>query len=167
MQNPLTKKRKPRDAAPPIGDRLLTLREAADVLRLSTSTFREYVSRGEIEGRVIGGRWRFGRADLDAFLKTGPRVGLCWKGRRPGLDVEQRKTQIRRSGGRFYGIPYLLIWRSWRDSQVKEAVRISATLVRNRGRPSFLPLERAVANPALVRSERRTRLKKGKRQRKF
>jgi excisionase family DNA binding protein len=55
-------------SAPHIGDHLLTLREAADVLRLSTRTVREYVQRGEIEGRIIGGRWRFRRADLDAFF---------------------------------------------------------------------------------------------------
>jgi excisionase family DNA binding protein len=57
----------------PVGDRLLTLREAADVLRLSTRTVREYVQRGEIEGRIIGGRWRFRRADLDAFFANAPR----------------------------------------------------------------------------------------------
>ena len=56
-----------------IGDRLLTLREAADVLRLSTRTVREYVTRGEIEGRIIGGRWRFRRADLDAFFANAAR----------------------------------------------------------------------------------------------
>jgi excisionase family DNA binding protein len=59
--------------APPIGDRLLTLREAAEVLRLSTRTVREYVQRGEIEVRIIGGRWRFRRADLDAFFANAPR----------------------------------------------------------------------------------------------
>ena len=59
--------------APPIGERLLTLREAAEVLRLSSRTVREYVQRGEIEGRVIGGRWRFRRADLDAFYANAPR----------------------------------------------------------------------------------------------
>jgi excisionase family DNA binding protein len=59
--------------APPIGDRLLTLREAAEVLRLSTRTVREYLRRGEIEGRVIGGRWRFRSADLDAFFANAPR----------------------------------------------------------------------------------------------
>ena len=59
--------------APPIGDRLLTLREAAEVLRLSTRTLREYLSRGEIEGRIIGGRWRFRRVDLDAFFANAPR----------------------------------------------------------------------------------------------
>jgi len=47
---------KPKTDAPPIGDRLLTLREAAEMLRLSARTLREYVSRGEIEGRIIGGR---------------------------------------------------------------------------------------------------------------
>jgi excisionase family DNA binding protein len=61
------------DAAPAIGDRLLTLREAADVLRLSTRTMREYVQLGDIEGRLIGGRWRFRRADLDAFFANAPR----------------------------------------------------------------------------------------------
>ena len=40
---------------PPIGERLLTLREAADVLRLSTRTVREYLQRGEIGG---ANHWR-------------------------------------------------------------------------------------------------------------
>ena len=56
----------------PIGERLLTLREAAEVLRLSPRTVREYVQRGEIEGRIIGGRWRFRRAALDAFFENAP-----------------------------------------------------------------------------------------------
>lgn len=34
--------------APAIGDRLLTLREAAEVLRLNPRTLREYVKRGEL-----------------------------------------------------------------------------------------------------------------------
>lgn len=72
------KKRKKSEAdAPPIGDRLLTLREAADVLRLSTRTLREYLQRGEIEGRIIGGRWRFRRADLDSFYADVPRSWDC------------------------------------------------------------------------------------------
>jgi excisionase family DNA binding protein len=64
--------KKPKADAPPIGEKLLTLREAAEVLRLSTRTLREYVRRGEIEGRIIGGRWRFRRADLDAFFENAP-----------------------------------------------------------------------------------------------
>ena len=59
--------------AKPIGEHLLTLREAAEVLRLNPRTVREYVQRGEIEGRIIGGRWRFRRADLDAFFENAPR----------------------------------------------------------------------------------------------
>ncbi len=69
----MKRRRKLETDAPPIGDRLLTLREAADVLRLSTRTMREYLQRGEIEGRLIGGRWRFRRADLDAFFANAPR----------------------------------------------------------------------------------------------
>jgi excisionase family DNA binding protein len=69
----MKKPRKPKtDAAPAIGDRLLTLREAAEVLRLNPRTVRDYVQQGEIEGRIIGGRWRFRRADLDAFFENAP-----------------------------------------------------------------------------------------------
>ena len=66
-------KAKKTEVAPPIGDRLLTLREAAEVLRLSTRTVREYAQGGEIKGRIIGNRWRFRRADLDAFFENAPR----------------------------------------------------------------------------------------------
>jgi excisionase family DNA binding protein len=69
----MTRRKNVEPDAPPIGDRLLTLREAADVLRLSTRTVREYLQRGEIEGRIIGGRWRFRRADLDSFFANAPR----------------------------------------------------------------------------------------------
>ena len=58
---------------PAIGERFLTLVEAAEVLRLSTRTVREYVKRGEIKGKIIGKRWRFRRADLDAFFENAPR----------------------------------------------------------------------------------------------
>lgn len=64
------KKEKPKAA--PIGERLLTLREAAEVLRLNPRTLREYVRRGELHGRIIGRRWRFRRADLDAFFENAP-----------------------------------------------------------------------------------------------
>jgi excisionase family DNA binding protein len=67
-------RKKPRaEAAPPIGEKLLTMREAAEVLQLNPRTVREYLRRGEIEGRLIGGRWRFRRADLDAFFENAPR----------------------------------------------------------------------------------------------
>ena len=56
----------------PIGERLLTIREAAEVLRLHPRTVREYVKRGEIKGRIIGKRWRFRRADLNAFFENAP-----------------------------------------------------------------------------------------------
>lgn len=69
----MKRRKKSEPEAPPIGDRLLTLREAAEVLRLSSRTVRAYTQRGEIEGRIIGGRWRFRRADLDAFFANAPR----------------------------------------------------------------------------------------------
>lgn len=69
MKSPEEKTVKPS----PVGDRLLTLREAAEVLRLNPRTVRGYVQRGEIKGRIIGNRWRFRREDLDAFFESAPR----------------------------------------------------------------------------------------------
>jgi len=66
-----TQKRTTIDVAP-IGDRLLTLHEAAEVLRLTMRTVRGYVKRGEIKGKIIGKRWRFRRADLAAFFESAP-----------------------------------------------------------------------------------------------
>jgi excisionase family DNA binding protein len=55
-----------------VGERFLTLREAAEVLRLSSRTVRNYLKRGEIRGKIIGKRWKFRRADLDAFFENAP-----------------------------------------------------------------------------------------------
>jgi excisionase family DNA binding protein len=60
---------------------LLTIREAAGVLRLHPRTVREYVRRGELQGRLIGRRWRFRRKDLDAFYENAPR-SWDFRGRR-------------------------------------------------------------------------------------
>ena len=57
-----------------IGERFLTLREAAEVLRLHPRTVREYLKRGDIQGRIIGGAYRFRRGDLDAFFENAPRT---------------------------------------------------------------------------------------------
>ncbi len=55
-----------------VGERFLTLREVAEVLRLSPRTVRNYLKRGEIRGKIIGKRWIFRRADLDAFFENAP-----------------------------------------------------------------------------------------------
>lgn len=56
-----------------IGEKLITLKEAAGILRMSPRTLRAYVLRGEIEGRIIGGKWRFRSVDLDRFYERAPR----------------------------------------------------------------------------------------------
>ena len=52
----MTAKRKQKNSIAPIGDRLLTLREAAEVLRLNPRTVREYVGRGAVM-QVLQRRW--------------------------------------------------------------------------------------------------------------
>lgn len=57
--------------AEPIGEQLLTLREAATVLHLSQRTVRGYLKRAEFEGRIIGGRWGFRLARFSRQLEAG------------------------------------------------------------------------------------------------
>jgi excisionase family DNA binding protein len=67
-------KQRPKVEPDPIGEKLLTLREAAGVLRMNPRTLRAYLRRREIEGRVIGGKYRFRRIDLDRFFEDAPRT---------------------------------------------------------------------------------------------
>jgi excisionase family DNA binding protein len=78
-------KRRSKVEPAPIGEHLLTIREAAEVLRLHPRTVRDYVRRRELEGRIIGRRWRFRRMDLDAFYENAP---CQWDLRRKGEDEE-------------------------------------------------------------------------------
>lgn len=47
---------------------VLTLREAATYLRISTSTLERLAEEGEIPGVQIDGRWRFPKPNLDDWL---------------------------------------------------------------------------------------------------
>jgi excisionase family DNA binding protein len=71
-------------AAVAIEHRLLTLCEAAEVLRLSARTVREYVKRGEIRGKIIGKRWRFKRADLVGIPDDADQCSGACRSRVPG-----------------------------------------------------------------------------------
>ena len=72
-ERPNTVKKRATVEPAPIGEKLLTLREAAGVLRMNPRTLRAYLRRREIEGRVIGGKYRFRRIDLDRFYEDAPR----------------------------------------------------------------------------------------------
>jgi excisionase family DNA binding protein len=54
------------------GKAFLTLREVAQLLKLHPRTVRQYVHRGELVGRLIGGRWRFRQEDVDKFFDAAP-----------------------------------------------------------------------------------------------
>ena len=54
-------------------ERLLTVPEVAQRLRLSTFTVREMLKDGRLRGFRLGGTksgWRVSEADLDAFIQT-------------------------------------------------------------------------------------------------
>jgi len=156
--------------AKPIGERLLTLREAADVLRLSTRTLRDYVQRGKVQGRIIGGRWRFRRADLDAFFESAPREWDFAGKRNDGDETVEGRKQVRGWHQQFLGfrarincenipvIPawivrnnledprksaYLLVWKDeWHGGEIKEAARLTCFLACGAENNHYVELKR-------------------------
>ncbi len=61
--------RVPRTAAV-VFERLLTLREAADLLGIHSKTLEIQARRGEIPATKIGNRWRFRTSLLDQWLAS-------------------------------------------------------------------------------------------------
>ena len=51
---------------------LLTREELATRLRVTTRTVAEYQARGELAGKLLGGRWRFREEDVRAFVDALP-----------------------------------------------------------------------------------------------
>ena len=49
---------------------LLTIKETAEYLRISSSTIYKLVEKGKIPGSRIGGSWRFSRKVLDDWLNS-------------------------------------------------------------------------------------------------
>lgn len=50
---------------------LLTLKEVAKILRVSTRTVRRLIKSGDVKGFKIGGAWRVRDADIEALLIKG------------------------------------------------------------------------------------------------
>ncbi len=53
-------------------NRVLTISEVAEILRVHPTTVYRLVKRGELPGFKIGGNWRINRASLDLWLTAGP-----------------------------------------------------------------------------------------------
>ncbi len=47
---------------------VMTLREAADLLRLDSAALKAAAAAGRVPGRRIGGKWRFSKSALLAWL---------------------------------------------------------------------------------------------------
>ena len=83
---------------PSIMDRILTLEEVAELLRVSERTVADWVSRGELPGGKIGTAWRFRASEIENWLtlKLAPRIkpDLVTYETLPPLIVPERMTVL-------------------------------------------------------------------------
>ena len=56
-------------AAPVLEDRLLTLREVAEYLRLKERTIYKWAEEGAIPASKLGSAWRFRKSDVDEWVE--------------------------------------------------------------------------------------------------
>lgn len=82
---------------PPWQKKLLTIKEASQVLSISQSKLYELVERKEICHRRIGGAIRFADADIVEFLESAKRDRKCAEARPVRTRPEQRKARHERS----------------------------------------------------------------------
>jgi excisionase family DNA binding protein len=61
-------------------DKLLTIEEVAEILRVSTRTIVRYIEAGKLKASKIG-VWRIKQSDLDAFLEKTSNVNSRVKNR--------------------------------------------------------------------------------------
>ena len=55
--------------ATPVADEYMTLREVAELLKLSEKTVYRLAQRKEIPAFKVGGSWRFMRSDIDNWAR--------------------------------------------------------------------------------------------------
>lgn len=61
--------------AVPATTAMVGLTEAALALDCHRRTVRSYLRRGLLPGRLLAGRWKIRREDLEAFIEDAPRSG--------------------------------------------------------------------------------------------
>ena len=51
-------------------ERLIGLRDAAELLQIHPDTLKKKARAGEIPGRKVGARWRFRASELDLWVRS-------------------------------------------------------------------------------------------------
>ena len=51
------------------GFELYDIRMVAAMLKVTTRSVQSYIASGRLKGRKISGRWRFTRAEIEAFIE--------------------------------------------------------------------------------------------------
>ena len=57
-----------------MNDKLLTTKEVANTLRVTTRTIHNYLNAGKIKGIKLGGKILIRESELDKFIKSKERV---------------------------------------------------------------------------------------------
>ena len=60
-------------------EKLLTLEEVCEILKVGQSTFRRWMNEGKVKGIKVGRQWRFSNKVLADILEN-------------GIDIENKKT---------------------------------------------------------------------------
>lgn len=71
-------------------EKLMTLEEVADYLRLSNDTIYRMANSGTIPASKVGNQWRFRKEDVDAWLEANKNVGG-----RPAKSKQRRRNRTK------------------------------------------------------------------------
>lgn len=99
------------------GDAVMTLDDAADFLKISSTTIYQLVRAGEVPARKVGREWRFLKSQLVTYLKQG------------GDSMTNSSVMTDEQGGEYKienGQEYVALWLPFSRAEKAEQIRKAA-----------------------------------------
>jgi excisionase family DNA binding protein len=73
---------------------ILTMKQAAEFLQVSTRTLHRMVKKGEVPGRQVGSQWRFHRDQLKDWVRQGGSTQATVRAQQELIEREAKKLGV-------------------------------------------------------------------------
>ena len=73
---------------------ILTMKQAAELLQVSTRTLHRMVKKGEVPSRQVGSQWRFHREQLKDWVRQGGSAQATARAQQELIEREAKKLGV-------------------------------------------------------------------------
>lgn len=105
------------------GDAVMTLEDAADFLKVSSTTVYQLTRSGELPARKVGREWRFVKSQLVSFLKHGGDTMTS-----TSVMTDEHGGEYKIENGQEYVALWLPVTREQKAEQIRKAAERGTTV---------------------------------------